>query len=183
IDVPIVKATGLKRKAAEANANNEHETRSAKRNVKAGPKLKVNIDDNNKQSSRVARNTTTTPHQRSSHRSDSARNLNTQPDVVHVGEPEPPYELNIAPDAACAVRYETTMPRLQHESVEKAGTLTEINSGQAGIPRELVLGLDFGSSCTKAVIHDCASSKSFAVEFGNEIGVQGFLVPSSVEVT
>lgn len=44
--------------------------------------------------------------------------------------------------------------------------------------REVVIGLDFGTSCTKVVVSDRTVGQSFAVPFLNAVGIQGYLLPS-----
>lgn len=46
--------------------------------------------------------------------------------------------------------------------------------------RELMLGIDFGTSCVKVVIGDTVLDKAFAVPFYDEIGIGRFLLPSHI---
>lgn len=50
--------------------------------------------------------------------------------------------------------------------------------GPLGRDRELVLGLDFGTSCVKVVVGDKGASKAYAVPFLDEPGVRAYLLPS-----
>lgn len=47
-----------------------------------------------------------------------------------------------------------------------------------GRDRELVIGIDFGTSCTKVVIGDRGASKAYAVPFLESLGVSAYLLPS-----
>lgn len=46
--------------------------------------------------------------------------------------------------------------------------------------REIVIGIDFGTSCTKVVIGDAALGRSFAVPFMAKNGVSRYLLPSRI---
>jgi hypothetical protein len=61
---------------------------------------------------------------------------------------------------------------------ETAGRATQILIGKPDDEREVVLGLDFGTSCVKVVIGDSALGKAFAVPFCKEQGIAKFLLPS-----
>jgi len=52
--------------------------------------------------------------------------------------------------------------------------------GQPGSARELVLGLDFGTSSTKVVVADRALNMAYAVPFMDSVGVSGYLLPSAM---
>jgi hypothetical protein len=62
--------------------------------------------------------------------------------------------------------------------VETAGRATQILVGKPDDEREVVLGLDFGTSCVKVVIGDSALGKAFAVPFCKAEGIAKFLLPS-----
>lgn len=52
--------------------------------------------------------------------------------------------------------------------------------GSLGRDRELVIGLDFGTSCVKVVVGDRGASKAYAVPFLDTQGVNAYLLPSRV---
>ncbi len=55
-----------------------------------------------------------------------------------------------------------------------------LEKSQSEEGRELMLGIDFGTSSTKVVIGDSASGKAFAVPFFDVVGIERFLLPSRV---
>lgn len=57
------------------------------------------------------------------------------------------------------------------------GSRLDLNNGQ-GLERELVMGLDFGTSCTKVVIDDRQMQQRYAVPLVNGSGVNAYLLPS-----
>ncbi|OYU42309.1 MAG: hypothetical protein CFE44_24705, partial [Burkholderiales bacterium PBB4] len=58
------------------------------------------------------------------------------------------------------------------------GRATQIQFGRPDDEREVVIGLDFGTSCVKVVIGDSALGKAFAVPFCKAEGITRFLLPS-----
>lgn len=52
--------------------------------------------------------------------------------------------------------------------------------GQAGRGRDIVMGLDFGTSSVKLVLGDRGAGKAYAVPFMDASGVNGYLLPSRV---
>jgi hypothetical protein len=65
-----------------------------------------------------------------------------------------------------------------YKKPEHDGSKTQICDGKSIGARELVIGLDFGTSSTKIVIGDSDIDKAFAVEFSEALGVEKFLLPS-----
>lgn len=61
---------------------------------------------------------------------------------------------------------------------ETAGRATQILVGRPDDEREVVIGLDFGTSCVKVVIGDSALGKAFAVPFCKAEGITRFLLAS-----
>lgn len=88
--------------------------------------------------------------------------------------------LDIGPDARLAVEFDSSPYEVHPERLEKLGTSTELVAGKDGIHHELTLGLDFGSSCTKVVIHDQVLGESFAIPFGVTKDIRAYLLPSRV---
>ena len=69
---------------------------------------------------------------------------------------------------------------LLDRAIEERGIVLEHIVGTAAASRELVLGLDFGSSSTKLVISDRAAGKSFAVPVADAVGTRRFLLPTAI---
>ena len=92
--------------------------------------------------------------------------------------PKPRHSVSVAKDATCALgkRAAKTFPLLS--IVEMLGRASQAYVGRFDERREVVLGLDFGTSCVKVVIGDSALGKSFAVPFCKAEGVGRFLLPS-----
>lgn len=61
---------------------------------------------------------------------------------------------------------------------EHAGIAVQCHAGKFSTTRELVIGLDFGTSCVKVVITDPALEQTFAVPFRDLVGVNSYLLPS-----
>lgn len=69
---------------------------------------------------------------------------------------------------------------LLEQSIEDRGVALVDVVGTPAAPRELVLGLDFGSSSTKMVICDRAAGASLAVAVADVAGQRRYLLPSVV---
>lgn len=63
---------------------------------------------------------------------------------------------------------------------EALGAMLEPPKSMSGTPRELVMGLDFGTSSTKVVIADRAMEEAYAVPFMDSVGVASYLLPSAL---
>lgn len=103
--------------------------------------------------------------------------------TARAATPAPPASLHavnvsVSKDATCllARRDSTAAPLLS--KLETAGRATQAHSGKLDDEREVVLGLDFGTSCVKVVIGDPALGKAFAVPFCKAEGIGKFLLPS-----
>jgi hypothetical protein len=62
--------------------------------------------------------------------------------------------------------------------VDESNGIPEQIPGPLGRDRELVVGLDFGTSCVKVVVGDRGASKAYAVPFLDASGVNAYLLPS-----
>lgn len=62
--------------------------------------------------------------------------------------------------------------------IDELAGIQEQLPGVAGRDRELVIGLDFGTSSVKVVVGDRGASKAYAVPFLDAPGVNAFLLPS-----
>jgi hypothetical protein len=104
--------------------------------------------------------------------------VRTPPAVLPVRAPE--VNITISKHAVCAIslRDSRTAPLLSN--FETFGRATQIHVGKPEDEREVVLGLDFGTSCVKVVIGDSALGKAFAVPFCKTEGISKFLLPSRV---
>ena len=90
----------------------------------------------------------------------------------------PPVAVSVSKHAACAISMRDSMAAPLLSKVETAGWATQILDGKADDEREVMLGLDFGTSCVKVVIGDSALGKAFAVPFCKAEGISRFLLPS-----
>lgn len=93
----------------------------------------------------------------------------TSPPVVTVA---------VSSHAACKVGLRDSKPTSLLPRFETAGRATQIHVGKPTDEREVVIGLDFGTSCVKVVIGDPALGKAFAVPFCNTEGIARYLLPS-----
>jgi len=71
-----------------------------------------------------------------------------------------------------------TLPR-----VAISNAAAQAHAGDVDDEREVVLGLDFGTSCVKVVIGDAALGKAFAVPFCLAEGIEKFLLPTRLYQT
>lgn len=70
---------------------------------------------------------------------------------------------------------------LQHD--DALGARLAPSEAEPGTARELVLGLDFGTSATKVVLADRALNAAYAVPFMDSVGVDSYLLPSAMVET
>ena len=63
---------------------------------------------------------------------------------------------------------------------EALGALLEPPGAKSGPARELMIGLDFGTSSTKVVIADRTLNAAYAVPFMDSVGVASYLLPSAL---
>lgn len=94
--------------------------------------------------------------------------LNSPPKVIKIefSSEDPFYTISNLPD-------EFVYKRPKYD-----GSKTQIHEGNPTGDRELVIGLDFGTSSAKIVIGDSDIDRAFAVEFSDTIGIKRFLLPS-----
>ena len=92
----------------------------------------------------------------------------------------PAFTINVGKDAACALGTHDDQAAQLISKVDAAGRSTQVHTSQFDDEREVVLGLDFGTSCVKVVIGDSALGKAFAVPFCKADGIRKFLLPSRV---
>lgn len=92
--------------------------------------------------------------------------------------PPPAVTVSVSKDAACVISLRDSNAAPLLSKIEIAGRATQIHVGKPADAREVVLGLDFGTSCVKVVIGDSALGKAFAVPFCKVEGIAKFLLPS-----
>lgn len=86
--------------------------------------------------------------------------------------------VEVSKHAACAIGLQDSKGAALLSEFEIAGRSTQIHVGKPDDEREVVLGLDFGTSCVKVVVGDSALGKAFAVPFCKAQGIARFLLPS-----
>jgi len=91
---------------------------------------------------------------------------------VHLGA-NPRYTLPITEDSTTRL-----LPEM-----ERLGAVEQCLVGVARDEREVVMGLDFGTSSVKVVIGDSALGKSFLVPFNDDVGLGAYLLPSRLYQT
>lgn len=99
---------------------------------------------------------------------------------VRPAPPPPPPDCQLRLGKNPRYKMQTTDGTPKHllPDVEKLGVASQCLVGIARDQRELVMGLDFGTSSVKVVIGDAALGKSFLVPFNDEVGLGAFLLPS-----
>lgn len=90
----------------------------------------------------------------------------------------PVVTVEISNHAACKVGLRDSKSASLLPKFETAGRATQIQVGKPADEREVVMGLDFGTSCVKVVTGDSALGKAFAVPFCNAEGIARYLLPS-----
>jgi hypothetical protein len=91
--------------------------------------------------------------------------------------PEPKTEVTLSPNADLVWNggYDGAFQLL---NIDERSGIPEQLPTSSGRDRELVIGLDFGTSTVKVVIGDRGASKAYAVPFVDATGVNQFLLPS-----
>ena len=97
--------------------------------------------------------------------------------IVKYAPPVPTTTLQVSPDANLiwSGGYEDSLQLLK---VDESNGIPEQLPGPTGRDRELVVGLDFGTSCVKVVVGDRGAGKAYAVPFLDATGVNAYLLPS-----
>ena len=78
------------------------------------------------------------------------------------------------------VKFKAKRISLLPDEIESEGRRKQIPDRRHREERELTLGVDFGTSCTKVIIGDMAAGKSFAVPFHEAKGIDRYLLASRV---
>jgi hypothetical protein len=90
----------------------------------------------------------------------------------------PAVNVSVSKHAVCAISLKDSKASPLLSNFETAGRATQIHVGKPEDEREVVLGLDFGTSCVKVVVGDSALGKAFAVPFCKAEGLSKYLLPS-----
>lgn len=94
--------------------------------------------------------------------------------------PEVKLEFDSTPELGWKPDLVNRLPLLPTDSV-KGSELELTKEGDCDV-RELVMGLDFGTSCTKVVIDDRQMQQRYAVPFVNSTGVEAYLLPARINI-
>jgi hypothetical protein len=91
--------------------------------------------------------------------------------------------LTLGPNARYILKSDGELNLQLLPNSEASGAAEQCHSGVLRDQRELVMGLDFGTSSVKVVIGDAALDKSFLVPFLNGTGLSSYLLPSRLYQT
>ena len=109
------------------------------------------------------------------------------PPLQPLREPRPlpraPHSITVSKGSTFAISLldQKAVPLLS--KVASIGRTTQCHTGKTDDDREVVLGLDFGTSRVKVVIGDSSLGKAFAVPFCRTEGIEKFLLPSRLYQT
>ena len=95
----------------------------------------------------------------------------------------PEYELKITGEATPAFQVPTAPDAYHYLPPDYTGKQLQVHNGKWRDEREVVIGLDFGTSSVKIVIGDQTEKVAFAVPFSNAEGVNRYLLPSRLYQT
>lgn len=93
--------------------------------------------------------------------------------------PSEPYELTITPDAGLHRLLSKRLREYQIIASANSGIAEQFSKhiGDADV-REVVIGLDFGTSSVKVVVGDPSADIAYVVPFSNDDGIDRYLLPS-----
>lgn len=99
--------------------------------------------------------------------------------MAKTAPPSEAWELKINPDAKSHPFLSNKLHEYQVIASKHSGIAEQFsrNIGDADV-REMVIGLDFGTSSVKVVVGDRPAGKAFAVRFSNIDGIDSYLLPS-----
>lgn len=155
-----------------------------KLHLKDKSKNSIPLDRNIKRPSYINTVLPGTPHpSTSSHTHRENKNGEPiQPTLPNQTPPEPySLELDSASEATCLI-YEELDDYL-YAPPTNLGIQEQTNNGTYIDEREVVIGLDFGTSSVKVIIGDLALKKAFAVPFSASQGINQYLLPSRLYQT
>lgn len=97
--------------------------------------------------------------------------------------PLPDYELNIAKGATPTCLITSERDDYVYVAPAKSDIRTQAHGGTWSDEREVVIGLDFGTSSIKVIVGDNALGKAFAVPFNDATDIFRYLLPSRLYET
>ena len=96
---------------------------------------------------------------------------------------QPTFNLNVLEGASPVYEVQSEPENYSYKPPAISGIKEQIYEGNSLDDRELVIGLDFGTSSTKVIIGDHSTEKAFAVPFSDANGVSKYLIPSRLYET
>lgn len=151
----------LQSKVSQQNKTNQNKS-SLKENIHSPKKVKLL--------------STVTIVRRSQPRYNFPVDLRPKPKITIT--PAPEIRLTYSKEARLAWRPLQKSGNLYLKFDENLGIRTSAPSAIKKTPREIVIGVDFGTSSTKVVIGDRSLKEAYAVPFLNAVGVAAYLLPS-----
>lgn len=103
---------------------------------------------------------------------------NRPPRPVTKSESNPVVRLNFKDEPKIAWNPVGYAENLLDDFDDQLGREINISQVQCPVDREVVLGIDFGTSCTKVVLGDPAMRAAYAVPFTQMVGVSAYLLPT-----
>lgn len=95
-------------------------------------------------------------------------------------EPERPYSIRVSENASFTLNLRTPECAVRSAGIDDYGRPLQVCGESVTDEREVTIGLDFGTSCIKAVIGDSALGKAFAVPLVRSSGLQQYLLPTRI---
>lgn len=93
-------------------------------------------------------------------------------------KPQPPYELKVTEGIRPVCLIQDEPDDYVYVAPAKTGTKDQAHAGSWHDEREVVIGLDFGTSSVKVIIGDRVLGKAFAVPFSEAGGIRRYLLPT-----
>lgn len=112
----------------------------------------------------------------------ASRIVQNPPKPPQVRVAKPAVSLSIRGDLELGWRPDEAMQPHPREHDSAQGALLDLTEGLGTESRELVMGLDFGTSCTKVVIDDRAMQQRYAVPLVDAAGVNAYLLPARLNL-
>lgn len=185
------KAVGISQERIELR----QETLVSRGKVKSHQKMEARLNRINKPggNSPSLRNGTTVGHQ------PQRPNTNKKPDpslptvAAHISaqasqaqpikQMQEPFEIKISEGVRPACQIQDNSDNYAYVAPAKIGTHHQAHAGNWHDEREVVIGLDFGTSSVKVIIGDRVLKKAFAVPFSDAQGVRRYLLPTRLYET
>lgn len=110
-----------------------------------------------------------------------SQGVSNKPKPIKVPHQLRPYELKLSRTSQLLWSPGEPIAPSQFLRLTESGKSTQpLDKSDTEEGRELMLGIDFGTSSTKVVIGDSALDKAFAVPFFDAVGIERFLLPSRI---